>query len=134
MSRCIFTKWAFMTRKQNENLIKKIKIAMAEVGLNQTSLAEKLGVKPNTISQWLSGTNSPKLETLKKVARATGKNINYFFDSSTQVSGNSNVVGKNINISADVEKDIKLLSTQVELLSAKIKILETEIQTLKKRK
>ncbi len=120
-----------MTRKQNENLIKKIKIAMAEVGLNQTSLAEKLGVKPNTISQWLSGTNSPKLETLKKVARATGKNINYFFDSSTQVSGNSNVVGKNINISADVKKDIVLLSTQIELLSAKIKIIETEVERLK---
>lgn len=104
---------------------------MAEVGLNQTSLAEKLGVKPNTISQWLSGTNSPKLETLKKVARATGKNINYFFDSSTQVSGNSNVVGKNINISADVKKDIVLLSTQIELLSAKIKIIETEVERLK---
>ena len=71
---------------------------MAEVGLNQTSLAEKLGVKPNTISQWLSGTNSPKLETLKKVARATGKNINYFFDSSTNVKGDSKSNGgANIN-------------------------------------
>lgn len=120
-----------MTRKQNENLIKKIKIAMAEVGLNQTSLAEKLGVKPNTISQWLSGTNSPKLETLKKVARATGKNINYFFDSSTNVKGDSNIVGKNIKVSSDVKKDIVLLSTQIELLSAKIKIIETEVEKLK---
>lgn len=104
---------------------------MAEVGLNQTSLAEKLGVKPNTISQWLSGTNSPKLETLKKVARATGKNINYFFDSSTNVKGDSNIVGKNIKVSSDVKKDIVLLSTQIELLSAKIKIIETEVEKLK---
>lgn len=123
-----------MTRKQNENLIKKIKIAMAEVGLNQTSLAEKLGVKPNTISQWLSGTNSPKLETLKKVARATGKNINYFFDSSTQVSGNSNVVGKNIDISADVKKDIALLMAKMAAVESKIETLELKYNLLKKGK
>lgn len=123
-----------MTRDKNENLIKKIKIAMAEVGLNQTALAEKLGVKPNTISQWLSGKNHLKLDTLKKVSKATGKNINYFFDSSTSVNGNSNVVGKNNNVSSDVTKDIKILSTQVELLSAKIKIIETEVEKLKTSK
>ena len=71
-----------MTKKENENVIKQIKIAMAEMGLNQTSLAKKVGVKPNTVSQWLTGTNSPKMDTLKKVAKATGKPVNYFFDNS----------------------------------------------------
>lgn len=134
MSSNIFTNRGFMTRDKNENLIKKIKIAMAEVGLNQTALAEKLGVKPNTISQWLSGKNHLKLDTLKKVSKATGKNINYFFDNSTAVKGNQNVVGKNITVSSDVEKDIALMRVKIEALESKIENLELKYNLLKKGK
>lgn len=120
-----------MTRKYNENMIKKIKMAMLESGFNQTSLAKKSGVKQNTISQWLTGTNTPNLATLEKISKALGVPANYFFDSSTNVKGDSNIVGKNIKVSSDVKKDIVLLSTQIELLSAKIKIIETEVEKLK---
>lgn len=123
-----------MTRNEDKNIIKKIKIAMAEMGLNQTTLAKKLGVKPNTVSQWLTGTNTPQMATLKKVAQATGKPVNYFFDNSVSVKGNSNVVGKNNKASSDdLQKDIQLLSTKVELLAAKLQILETEIKALKQK-
>lgn len=120
-----------MTRKYNENMIKKIKMAMLESGFNQTSLAKKSGVKQNTISQWLTGTNTPNLATLEKISKALGVPANYFFDSSTNVKGDSNIVGKNIKVSSDVKKDIVLLSTQIELLSVKIKIIETEVEKLK---
>lgn len=122
-----------MTKKENENVIKQIKIAMAEMGLNQTSLAKKVGVKPNTVSQWLTGTNSPKMDTLKKVAKATGKPVNYFFDNSTSVLGNHNNVGKNIQSGSDVTKDIKLLFAQVELLTAKMQLLEEKLKSLKQK-
>ena len=121
-----------MTTKKDEMFIKKLKLAMLESGFNQVSLAKKLGIKSASVSQWLTGKNNPKISTLEKLAKATGKPVNYFFDNSTDVKGNHNVVGNNNSVSADVEKDIKLLSTQLELLSAKIKILEAEIQTLKK--
>ena len=122
-----------MTKKENENVIKQIKIAMAEMGLNQTSLAKKVGVKPNTVSQWLTGTNSPKMDTLKKVAKATGKPVNYFFDNSTSVLGNHNNVGKNIQSVPNVTKDIKLLFAQVELLTAKMQLLEEKLKSLKQK-
>lgn len=122
-----------MTKKENENVIKQIKIAMAEMGLNQTSLAKKVGVKPNTVSQWLTGTNSPKMDTLKKVAKATGKPVNYFFDNSTSVLGNHNNVGKNIQSGSNVDKDIKLLFAQVELLTAKMQLLEEKLKSLKQK-
>lgn len=122
-----------MTKKENENVIKQIKIAMAEMGLNQTSLAKKVGVKPNTVSQWLTGINSPKMDTLKKVAQATGKPVNYFFDNSTSVLGNHNNVGKNIQSGSDVTKDIKLLFAQVELLTAKMQLLEEKLKSLKQK-
>ena len=123
-----------MTKKENENVIKQIKIAMAEMGLNQTSLAKKVGVKPNTVSQWLTGTNSPKMDTLKKVAKATGKPVNYFFDNSTDVKGNQNIVGKNITVSSDVEKDIALMRVKIEALESKIENLELKYNLLKKGK
>lgn len=120
-----------MTRKEDEEVVKKIKIAMLEKGFNQTTLAKKLGVKPNTISQWLTGTNSPKLDTLKKIAHATGKPTNYFF---ADVKGNNNAVGHGASTtpSTDVQKDIKLLSVQVELLNAKMLLLEQEINRIKR--
>lgn len=123
-----------MTKKENENVIKQIKIAMAEMGLNQTSLAKKVGVKPNTVSQWLTGTNSPKMDTLKKVAKATGKPVNYFFDNSTDVKGNQNIVGKNITVSPDVEKDIALMRVKIEALESKIENFELKYNLLKKGK
>ena len=107
---------------------------MAEMGLNQTSLAKKVGVKPNTVSQWLTGTNSPKMDTLKKVAKATGKPVNYFFDNSTDVKGNQNIVGKNITVSPDVEKDIALMRVKIEALESKIENFELKYNLLKKGK
>ena len=122
----------FMTRKKDADFIKKLKLAMLESGFNQVSLAEKLGIKPASISQWLTGKNNPKISTLEKVAKITGKPVNYFFDNSVSVKGNSNIVGKNNKASSDdLQKDMQILSTKIELLEAKLQILETEIKSLK---
>ena len=124
-----------MTKKDNKNMIKKIKMAMLESGFNQTSLAKKSGVKQNTISQWLTGTNTPNLATLEKISKALGVPANYFFDNSGSIKGNNNVVSSNNNsVPADVQKDIKLLSTQVELLTAKIKLIEARLDKITKGK
>lgn len=121
-----------MTRKSEEEVIKKIKIAMAEMGLNQTSLAKKLGVKPNTVSQWLTGTNAPKTDTIKKIAKATGKPINYFF---AEVSGNGNAVGHGAKVNyTTAEKDIALIMAKIATLESKIENLELKYNLLKKGK
>jgi transcriptional regulator with XRE-family HTH domain len=124
----------FMTKKQENEVIKKIKIAMIESGFNQVSLAKKMGKTHSAINKMLNGSSTITMANLEKIAALTKRPVNYFFDNSTDVKGNGNIVGKNITVSHDVEKDIKLLSTQVELLSAKIKIIEAEIKTLKKGK
>jgi len=123
-----------MTRKKDTDFVKKLKLAMLESGLNQVSLAKKLGLKPASVSQWFTGKNNPKMETVNKIARATSKPVNYFFDNSTDVKGNNNVVGHNIKVTPDddLHKDVKLLSVQVELLNAKMKLLEEEIKKMKR--
>ena len=120
-----------MTKKQEKDLIKKIKIAMIESGLNQVTLAEKMGKTHSAINKMLNGGSAITMANLEKIAALTKRPVNYFFDNSTDVKGNHNVVGKNISVSSDVKKDIVLLSTQIELLSAKIKIIETEVERLK---
>ena len=107
---------------------------MIESGFNQVSLAKKMGKTHSAINKMLNGSSTITMANLEKIAALTKRPVNYFFDNSTDVKGNGNIVGKNITVSHDVEKDIKLLSTQVELLSAKIKIIEAEIKTLKKGK
>ncbi len=122
-----------MTKKETDKVIKKIKIAMAEEFITQTELAKKLGRTQGAISAWFKGRGSPDLETLMQVSDILKKPINYFFDNSTDVKGNQNIVGKNITVSPDVDKDIKLLFAQVELLTAKMQLLEEKLKSLKQK-
>lgn len=46
-----------------------IKEAMQAKGLTQTKLAEMLGVRQNTISQWITETNEPNVETILRLCR-----------------------------------------------------------------
>lgn len=122
-----------MTKKETDNIIKKIKIAMIESGFNQVSLAKKMGKTHSAINKMLNGGSTITMENLEKIATLTKRPINYFFDNSTDVKGNQNIVGKNTTVSPDVAKDIKLLFAQVELLTAKMQLLEEKLKSLKQK-
>nr|DAN02657.1 MAG TPA: helix-turn-helix protein [Caudoviricetes sp.] len=123
-----------MTKKETDNIIKKIKIAMIESGFNQVSLAKKMGKTHSAINKMLNGGSTITMENLEKIATLTKRPINYFFDNSTAVKGNQNVVGKNITVSSDVEKDIALMRVKIEALESKIENLELKYNLLKKGK
>ena len=120
------------TKKDTKAVANKIKLAMLESGFNQLTLAKELGLTQSAVSKWLNGASAVSMKSLYAIAALTGKPVNYFFDNSTEVHGDGNVVGKNIKASADVQKDIKLLSAQVELLTVKMQLMEKEIKALKK--
>ena len=42
---------------------------MAKRELSQTDLAAAAGITPSQVSRWLSGSSSPRMDMLKKVAR-----------------------------------------------------------------
>ena len=123
-----------MTKKETDNIIKKIKIAMIESGFNQVSLAKKMGKTHSAINKMLNGGSTITMENLEKIATLTKRPINYFFDNSTDVKGNQNIVGKNITVSPDVEKDIALMRVKIEALESKIENLELNYNLLKKGK
>lgn len=123
-----------MTKKETDNIIKKIKIAMIESGFNQVSLAKKMGKTHSAINKMLNGGSTITMENLEKIATLTKRPINYFFDNSTDVKGNQNIVGKNITVSPNVEKDIALMRVKIEALESKIENLELKYDLLKKGK
>lgn len=124
-----------MTKKETDNIIKKIKIAMIESGFNQVSLAKKMGKTHSAINKMLNGGSTITMENLEKIATLTKRPINYFFDNSGSIKGNNNVVSSNNNsVPADVEKDIKLLTAKIAALESKIENLELKYNLLKKGK
>lgn len=51
---------------------KKIREARKTAGLTQKDLASKLGIVPNSISQYENGTRKPKIGMLRRIAQAIG--------------------------------------------------------------
>lgn len=45
-------------------VVERIRELMQEEGLNQSKLAEKIGIKQNTISAWLLGKKEPSIRSL----------------------------------------------------------------------
>ncbi|MDR0646552.1 MAG: helix-turn-helix transcriptional regulator [Elusimicrobiota bacterium] len=118
-----------MTAKQEKTLGKKIKEAMFEAELTQKDLAKKIGLKQEQISSWIRGIRNPKTDSLKKIAAATGKPLQYFFENSGNVGsiGDGSKIGEQnfTSNSADVEllrKDIELLKKEIEILKLKIEL------------
>ncbi len=56
----------------------RITIAREEAGLNQTELAERLGISQATLSNYEKGKRRVYLPQLQKIADALGKPMDYF--------------------------------------------------------
>lgn len=124
-----------MTRKKNKKFIEKLKIALLQSGLNQVSLAKKLGIQAGSVSKWMTGENNPKISTLEKIAAATGKSVNYFFDNSTDVTGDHNVVQSSVEKADKIhlEKELELIKKELEVQRYKLENLELKIEKIQKK-
>lgn len=61
-----------------EYFAKKLKLALAEAGLNQTELSRRVDVMPPTVSRWCSGEDMPSEEMLPTLTRILNKPKDYF--------------------------------------------------------
>jgi len=55
----------------------RVKIAMAEMDLNQTELARKAGVGAVTLNRWLTGKAIPETASIAKIAAVLGKPLSW---------------------------------------------------------
>ena len=89
----------------------KIKQAVKEAGLTQKEIAAKMGISQPAFNGFVSGKNRPTARTLKKIARATGKDLSFFIPAPL----------------CDTE-----LKNEVDLLRREIELLKKEVAELKR--
>lgn len=53
---------------------------MKEQGLNQKQLAEKASITEASMSKYLSGERTPRIDVVVKLAKALGTSVNYLLD------------------------------------------------------
>lgn len=57
----------------------RITKARTHAGLNQSELAQKMGLSRNTLGRWESGANTPTEKNLQALAEATGVPVEWFY-------------------------------------------------------
>lgn len=55
---------------ENIEFSETLKYIIIDLGINQSQLAQKIGVKPSQISEWLKGKSKPGYDNLKKFCLA----------------------------------------------------------------
>lgn len=61
----------------------RITKARTHAGLNQSELAQKMGLSRNTLGRWESGANTPTEKNLQALAEATGVPVEWFYQDET---------------------------------------------------
>lgn len=91
--------------KFNEIFSKNLKKYLEKENMNQAELAEKIGASRQSVSNWVTGKQVPRMEKLQKVAGALNIDKNKLFESSesmlnignnnTNIDGTQNTVTNN---------------------------------------
>ncbi|MDR1245011.1 MAG: helix-turn-helix domain-containing protein [Endomicrobium sp.] len=125
-----------------ERMIKeKVKQAIKEAGLTQSELGKKLNITHPLVNNWVTGRRNPSLKSLKKIASATGKPLNYFLDNSNDVTGDNsiNLAGRqkidggiHYGIQKSVEQYHEILK-EMQLFNEKLKSLDLKLDLLIER-
>lgn len=67
-----------------ENISNNLVYYRKRIGLTQSQLAEKLGVKTTTVSTWERGASSPDIETLYDICRILGVSLDDMYGVNTE--------------------------------------------------
>lgn len=102
---------------------KKIKEAVKETGFTQGRFAKKIGIGESMISQWLAGTKNPTLTSLKKIADATNKPLNFFIEN----TGNTQEGNTTTDATDIMKKYISKLEQEVESLKQEVMRLKRKV-------
>jgi len=90
------------------NFNQRIANLLKEKKCSQSDLAKFVGVKPNTVSDWINKETSPKIEHIYKIAQYFNVSTDYLFygkDNTGHIS-NSNIgaIGTNSNGTVNINK------------------------------
>lgn len=119
--------------KQENKIKKKIKLARIEANLTQTELAKKVKSSQQSVVAWEKGSFVPSLENIKKIAKATGKTLNYFFDNSGNIATDNSTItiGEERKPYYSKQLEFDLLKKEIELLKKEVEIIKLKLKLKK---
>lgn len=102
---------------------KELKLKIDALGITQRSLAEQMGVTPQTVSAILTAKDI-RTSSLERIAQVTNKPMSYFYgetdNAQAVASGDSSIAAINSNVNAS---EVELLKKLLEEKERTIKIL-----------
>ena len=102
---------------------KELKLKIDALGITQRSLAEQMGVTPQTVSAILTAKDI-RTSSLERIAQVTNKPMSYFYGETNNaqavVSGDSSIAAINSNVNSS---EVELLKKLLEEKERIIKIL-----------
>jgi transcriptional regulator with XRE-family HTH domain len=78
----------------------RLKSLIEEKGCSQRELAEQVGVKPNTVSDWMKHGTSPKVSTIYEMAKYFNVSFDYLF------TGRHDAYNPNVVVLTDNELEL----------------------------
>ena len=67
-----------MEEEQIEAIARKIKLALRDAEMTQEALGNKLGISQAQVNYWVTGSRTPTVDNLQKIADALGKPLDFF--------------------------------------------------------
>lgn len=119
----------------------KIRKIMFEKNINQSKLADLLGVTKSVVSSWFIGTRNPTTDSIERIAKALGVSAAYLLDDSddgqknfVDNSGTIGYIGNNSGQISQVVNDVELLKQKNKTLELEIELMKTRLEKLEKKK
>ncbi|ECD7244789.1 helix-turn-helix domain-containing protein [Salmonella enterica] len=85
--------------------VKRLQQVLQELGISQSELGRRLGVKPQSVQGWLRGV-TPRMDKLEKLAEISDHPVHWFFMSDSDNDGYQSVKYQSDELT---EQQIKLL-------------------------
>ncbi len=119
----------------------KIRKIMFEKNINQSKLADLLGVTKSVVSSWFIGTRNPTTDSIERIAKALGVSAAYLLDDSddgqknfVDNSGTIGYIGNNSGQISQVVNDVELLKQKNKTLELEIELMKTRLEKLETKK
>jgi transcriptional regulator with XRE-family HTH domain len=117
-----------------KNLKKKLKQALLDANLTQTQLAKNLGITRQQVNAWINDSRRPTDLSLKKIAEATKKDLNFFLNENYN-EGIAGVIGNNtggVTQNIEAADKTKALNKKTQRLEKENIYLKGQIAILEK--